>query len=108
MRPARDTLPLVVGAGVLKYSTNVKTSLDRGKHDCARRSAHSDTGRCHGISPPLQPAWEELTMTDKTKTQDWSEAFWYRGKVTRRRLIGYGSAAAGALGARLPVPAPWP
>ena len=38
-------------------------------------------------------------MTDEAKTQDWGETFWYRGKVTRRRLIGYGSAAAGALGA---------
>src|SRR5215475_13116945 len=46
-------------------------------------------------------------MTDKAKTQDWSEAFWYRGKVTRRRLIGYTSAAAGALGATMLVPAPW-
>ena len=46
-------------------------------------------------------------MTDKAKTQDWSEEFWYSGKVTRRRLIGYGSAAAGALGATMLVPAPW-
>src|SRR5258705_13342986 len=46
-------------------------------------------------------------MTDKTKSQDWNEEFWYRGKVTRRRLIGYGSAAAGALGATILVPAPW-
>src|SRR5499433_1476226 len=46
-------------------------------------------------------------MTDKAKTQDWNEAFGYRGKVTRRRLIGYGSAAAGALGATMLVPAPW-
>src|SRR6266568_3280546 len=46
-------------------------------------------------------------MTDEAKTQDWSEEFWYRGKVTRRRLIGYGSAAAGALGATMLVPAPW-
>src|SRR6516225_4099122 len=45
-------------------------------------------------------------MTDKAKTQDWSEEFWYSGKVTRRRLIGYG-ASAGALGATLLVPAPW-
>src|SRR5213078_4357513 len=30
--------------------------------------------------------------------------FWYRGEVTRRRLIGYG---AGALGAAMLVPAPW-
>ena len=46
-------------------------------------------------------------MTDETKTQDWGETFWYRGKVTRRRLIGYTSAAAGALGATMLVPAPW-
>src|SRR5437588_12017868 len=46
-------------------------------------------------------------MTDEAKTQNWSEAFWYRGKVTRRRLIGYGSATAGALGALMLVPAPW-
>src|SRR5499425_2932486 len=46
-------------------------------------------------------------MTDEAKTQDWGETFWYRGKVTRRRLIGYGSAAAGALGATMLVPAPW-
>jgi branched-chain amino acid transport system substrate-binding protein len=36
-----------------------------------------------------------------------SEEFWYRGKVTRRRLIGYGAAGAGALGATMLVPAPW-
>ena len=45
-------------------------------------------------------------MTDDTKTQNWSEEFWYRGKLTRRRLIGYGTAA-GALGASMLVPAPW-
>src|SRR5215471_21673776 len=28
-------------------------------------------------------------------------------KVTRRRLIGYGAATAGALGATMLVPAPW-
>src|SRR5256712_4098495 len=46
-------------------------------------------------------------MTDEAKTQNWSEACWSRGKVTRRGLIGYGSAAAGALGASMLVPAPW-
>jgi branched-chain amino acid transport system substrate-binding protein len=35
-----------------------------------------------------------------------TEGFWYRGKVTRRRVIGYG-ATAGALGALMSVPAPW-
>jgi branched-chain amino acid transport system substrate-binding protein len=37
---------------------------------------------------------------------DRAEGFWYRGKVTRRRVIGYG-ASAGALGAMMTVPAPW-
>src|SRR5258705_427555 len=37
-------------------------------------------------------------MADNKPTADWDDIFWYRGKVTRRRLIGYG-AAAGALGA---------
>src|SRR5262250_1636160 len=46
-------------------------------------------------------------MTDEAKTQDWTEEFWYSGKVTRRRLIGYTSAAAGALGATMLVPAAW-
>jgi branched-chain amino acid transport system substrate-binding protein len=45
-------------------------------------------------------------MADQEKSQDGIEEFWYRGKVTRRRLIGYG-AAAGALGASMVVPAPW-
>ena len=35
-----------------------------------------------------------------------AEEVWYAGKVTRRRLIGYG-ATAGALGAAMLVPAPW-
>ncbi|HXE68013.1 MAG TPA: ABC transporter substrate-binding protein [Hyphomicrobiaceae bacterium] len=38
--------------------------------------------------------------------KDEAEAAWYAGKVTRRRLIGYG-ATAGALGASMLVPAPW-
>jgi branched-chain amino acid transport system substrate-binding protein len=46
-------------------------------------------------------------MDDKKTLQDWAEQFWYSGKVTRRRLIGYGTAAAGALGATMLVPAPW-
>jgi branched-chain amino acid transport system substrate-binding protein len=44
-------------------------------------------------------------MADKRKTDD--QEFWYSGKVTRRRLIGYGAATAGALGATMLVPAPW-
>src|SRR5882672_9553057 len=46
-------------------------------------------------------------MSDKERTQDQVEEFWYSGKVTRRRLVGYGAATAGALGAVMLVPAPW-
>src|SRR5256712_6594782 len=46
-------------------------------------------------------------MTDRDDAQNWSEAFWSGGRVTRRRLIGSGSAAAGALGASMLVPPPW-
>ncbi|HKW93187.1 MAG TPA: ABC transporter substrate-binding protein [Methylomirabilota bacterium] len=35
------------------------------------------------------------------------EQFWYRGKITRRRWLGLGAAAAGALGAEMLVPPPW-
>jgi branched-chain amino acid transport system substrate-binding protein len=43
-------------------------------------------------------------MAGSGKPQDWK--FWYGGKVTRRRLVGWG-ARAGALGAAMLVPAPW-
>src|SRR5512145_2887136 len=45
-------------------------------------------------------------MSDKWKDEGRAEDIWYSGKVTRRKLIGYG-AAAGALGATMLVPAPW-
>jgi branched-chain amino acid transport system substrate-binding protein len=43
-------------------------------------------------------------MTDNGKSDAHVEEFWHSGKVTRRRLIGYG---AGAIGAAMLVPAPW-
>ncbi len=43
-------------------------------------------------------------MADHEKSQELSEAFWYSGKVTRRRVVGWG---AGAIGATMLVPAPW-
>ena len=46
-------------------------------------------------------------MADDWKAQKWAKDIWYSGKVTRRRLIGYGAASAGALGATMLVPAPW-
>ena len=46
-------------------------------------------------------------MDDKKTSQAWAQTFWYSEKVTRRRLIGYGTKAAAALGATMLVPAPW-
>jgi branched-chain amino acid transport system substrate-binding protein len=36
-----------------------------------------------------------------------AQDFWYRGKLTRRRWLGLGATAAGAIGAGMLVPAPW-
>jgi branched-chain amino acid transport system substrate-binding protein len=46
-------------------------------------------------------------MAENWRTEEWSKDFWYRGKVTRRRLLALSSAAAGALGASMLMPAPW-
>jgi len=46
-------------------------------------------------------------MLDKEEAQDRDEEFWYSGKVTRRRLVGWSAASAGALGATMLVPTPW-
>jgi branched-chain amino acid transport system substrate-binding protein len=46
-------------------------------------------------------------MADDWKAQGWAKDFWYSGKITRRRFVGYTSATAGALGAAMLVPAPW-
>jgi len=43
-------------------------------------------------------------MTEKWKEEPWAQDIWYRGKVTRRRLVGWGG---GAIGAMMLVPAPW-
>ena len=43
-------------------------------------------------------------MASDRNDHDRSNEFWYSGKVTRRRLVGWG---AGALGATILVPAPW-
>jgi branched-chain amino acid transport system substrate-binding protein len=48
-------------------------------------------------------------MADDTrdpKNRDHDQGFWYRGKTTRRIVLGYG-VSAGALGATMLVPAPW-
>jgi branched-chain amino acid transport system substrate-binding protein len=43
-------------------------------------------------------------MSEKWKEEKWAEDIWYRGKVTRRRIVGWGG---GAIGAMMLVPAPW-
>jgi branched-chain amino acid transport system substrate-binding protein len=43
-------------------------------------------------------------MTEKWKHEKWAEDIWYRGKVTRRSIVGWGG---GAIGAMMLVPAPW-
>jgi branched-chain amino acid transport system substrate-binding protein len=43
-------------------------------------------------------------MTEKWKQEKWAEDIWYHGKLTRRRLVGWG---AGAISAIMLVPAPW-
>src|SRR5580704_2480448 len=45
-----------------------------------------------------------LSMAEKWQDEKWAEDFWYRGKVTRRTLVGWGG---GAIGAMMLVPAPW-
>jgi len=48
-------------------------------------------------------------MAESWKAEKWAQAedFWYSGKTTRRRFLGFGAAAAGALGATVAVPAWW-
>ena len=43
-------------------------------------------------------------MTEKWKQEKWAEDIWYRGKVTRRSIIGWGG---GAIGAMMLLPEPW-
>jgi branched-chain amino acid transport system substrate-binding protein len=43
-------------------------------------------------------------MANDLNDQDRSQEFWYRGKVSRRRLVGWGTSV---LGAAILVPAPW-
>src|SRR5256886_1286055 len=48
-------------------------------------------------------------MAESWKEETWAqrEDFWYSGKTSRRRFLGFGAAAAGALGATVAVPAWW-
>lgn len=48
-------------------------------------------------------------MAESWQDEKWTQAegVWYSGKTSRRRFVGLGVAAAGALGASMLVPAPW-
>src|SRR6266568_1987466 len=43
-------------------------------------------------------------MANEAKASDLDDGLWHSGKVTRRRLVGWGG---GILGAAMAVPAPW-
>jgi branched-chain amino acid transport system substrate-binding protein len=43
-------------------------------------------------------------MTEKWKEEKWAEDIWYGGKLSRRKFVGWGG---GAIGAMMLVPAPW-
>ena len=43
-------------------------------------------------------------MTEKWRDEKWAEDIWYRGKLTRRGIVGWGG---GAIGAMMLLPEPW-
>ena len=49
---------------------------------------------------------QESDIDMRWQDETWSKDLWYSGKVERRRFLGL-SAAAGAIGASMLVPAPW-
>jgi branched-chain amino acid transport system substrate-binding protein len=46
-------------------------------------------------------------MAERWQDEVWTRNLWWSGKTTRRKVLGLGAAAAGALGAGMLVPAPW-
>lgn len=46
-------------------------------------------------------------MAERWQDEAWAKDMWWSGKTTRRKLLGWGAAAAGALGATILVPPPW-
>jgi branched-chain amino acid transport system substrate-binding protein len=46
-------------------------------------------------------------MAERWQDAPWAQDMWWSGRTTRRRFLGWGASAAGALGATLLVPAPW-
>jgi branched-chain amino acid transport system substrate-binding protein len=46
-------------------------------------------------------------MAERWQDEVWANELWWSGKTTRRKFLGLGAAAAGAVGAGMLVPAPW-
>src|SRR2546422_9976684 len=46
-------------------------------------------------------------MAERWHDEAWAKDLWWSGKTTRRKFLALSSAAAGALGATVLVPAPW-
>jgi len=46
-------------------------------------------------------------MAERWQDEAWAKDMWWSGKTTRRKFLGWGAAAAGALGATMLVPPPW-
>src|SRR5262245_8022330 len=46
-------------------------------------------------------------MAERWHDEPWAKDMWWRGKTTRRKLLGLSATAAGALGATMLMPAPW-
>jgi branched-chain amino acid transport system substrate-binding protein len=46
-------------------------------------------------------------MAERWQDEAWAKGLWWSGKTTRRKFLGLGATAAGAVGATMLVPAPW-
>ncbi len=46
-------------------------------------------------------------MTERWQDEPWAREMWWSGKTSRRKFLGLSTAAAGAVGASMLVPAPW-
>src|SRR5438309_8520527 len=56
--------------------------------------------------PALRASLRRSAMAERWHDEPWAKDIWWRGKTTRRKFLGL-SAAAGALGGGMLVPAPW-
>src|SRR5919109_930570 len=46
-------------------------------------------------------------MAEQWQDEAWARDLWWSGKTSRRKFLGLGAMAAGAVGATMLVPAPW-